>query len=506
MYWLVRMLAAGEDPRFLARRMVILAGEDVGLADPNALSVAVAAFAALDVVGLPEARYALAEAALYLALAPKSATVTRALARADAAVTRLGNVAVPAPCATPRRGRAPRSAPARATATRTTTRAAGSSSATCPMDSNRARSTSPASTAPSQSCNGGGAPAGPRGRDSAWGGIACARMDAVILAGGRGTRLRPLTDTRPKPLVPFAGDPFAAGLLRRLAAAGCRRATFLVGADPAPFAPLERLGEALGLPVAVVAEPSPLDTAGAARDLVRATASGPVVVCNGDILTDLDYAALIAAHDAAGATATLALTRVEDTSSFGVVVCDDAARVRRFVEKPPRGTVAADTVNAGTYVLAPDAFEGCPASGPLSFERAVFPGLVEAGAPVLGVAADAFWLDLGTPQRYLAGHRAVLSGRCAWPLGAQFARHGEASLVAASAAVDAAATVGPHVVVGPHAVVAAGAQVRGAALFEHVVVGAGAHVSDAVVGEHARVAPGARVPPGTVVAPGATVT
>src|SRR3712207_1303137 len=117
-------------------------------------------------------------------------------------------------------------------------------------------------------------------------------MRAVILAGGKGTRLQPLTDTRPKPLLPFAGDPFAAGLLRRLAAVGCTRATFLVGSDAAPFAALRNLGGALSLDVEVVTEPHPLDTAGAARDLIRDSDDGPFIVCNGDILTDLDYARL----------------------------------------------------------------------------------------------------------------------------------------------------------------------------------------------------------------------
>jgi NDP-sugar pyrophosphorylase family protein len=306
-------------------------------------------------------------------------------------------------------------------------------------------------------------------------------MRAVILAGGKGTRLRPLTDTRPKPLLPFAGDPFAAGLLRRLRSAGCTHATFLVGADGAPFAPLSDLGEALGVVVDVVTEPKPLDTAGAARDLLRDAGDGPFVVCNGDILTDLDFVALIAAHTHAGATATLALTRVEDTSTFGVVETGPDGAVLRFVEKPPPGTLAADTINAGTYVLEPPAFDGCPPTGPLSFERAVFPGLVEGGATVLGVPNDAFWMDLGTPDRYLRGQHAVLSGQCRWPIGDAFRRDGDA-LVHRDATVDSDATVATSVI-GPRAEVGAGARVQRSALFEGVHVAADAVIHDAIVGE-----------------------
>lgn len=327
-------------------------------------------------------------------------------------------------------------------------------------------------------------------------------MHAVILAGGKGTRLRPLTDTRPKPLLPFMGEPFAVGLLRRLAAAGCDRATFLVGADAAPWE-----GLAIdGLPVEVVTEDTPLDTAGAARRLLRdAGADGPVLVCNGDILTDLDFGELLAAHDAADATATLALTRVSDTASFGVVECGDDGRVRRFVEKPPPGTVDADTVNAGTYVLAADAFDAFPGDGPLSFERTVFPGLLDAGAVLVGMPSPAHWQDLGTPERYLAGHRAVLHGDCDWPPADGLQLVDGPSAVHATAAVDPAADVGVGVVIGPGCVVEAGARIADAVLHAGVSVGAEAQVRGAILARGAVVGAGAVVGPDAVLADGEAV-
>ncbi|MDE3083598.1 MAG: replication-associated recombination protein A [Verrucomicrobiota bacterium] len=86
MYWLAKMLAGGEDPRFIARRLVILASEDVGLADPQALPLAVAAHHAVDFIGLPEAELTLAHATLYIATAPKSNSATLALGAAHAAL------------------------------------------------------------------------------------------------------------------------------------------------------------------------------------------------------------------------------------------------------------------------------------------------------------------------------------------------------------------------------------------------------------------------------------
>lgn len=333
-------------------------------------------------------------------------------------------------------------------------------------------------------------------------------MDAVILAGGKGTRLRPLTDTLPKPLVPFMGEPYAAGLLRRLVAVGVRRATFLVGRDPEPWAPLAAIGAGVGVTVDVVTEEEPLDTAGAARRVLRgrAAADGPVLVCNGDILTDLDLGAVLAAHEATGATATIALTRVEDTSAYGVVVCDGTGRVQRFVEKPAPGALPDDTVNAGTYVLAPDALDAFPGDGPLSFERTVFPGLVAAGAVVLGHPSDAYWADLGTPARYLAGHRAVLEGRCAWPPAPGMGPVVALASVHETARIAASAQVGPGSVVGAHCELRPGCALRDVVLHEGVVVGEDATVQAAVIGARARVAAGAVLGPGEVVASDGLVT
>ncbi len=237
--------------------------------------------------------------------------------------------------------------------------------------------------------------------------------EACIVAGGAGTRLRPLTATTPKPLLPFCGVPFLSGVIERLAVVGVDRVLLVVGADPTPFEVLRPAAEWLGVTVEVVPEPEPLDTAGGVRAAL-ARVSGAFLVLNGDILTDVPLREVVTTHAASGADATIVLTRVEDTSSFGVCV-RDGSRITAFVEKPAPGTLPGqDAVNAGTYVLEPAALERFP-EGRLSFERQVFPGLVEAGRHVEGFVSDAVWADLGTPDRYLAGHRLALDGVLAWP-------------------------------------------------------------------------------------------
>ena len=349
---------------------------------------------------------------------------------------------------------------------------------------------------------------------------------ALIVAGGRGTRLMPLTAAVPKPMLPFCGAPFLAGLARRLGDVGVRRVGLVVGADTAPFDPLVELLVPHGLDTFLVPEPTPLDTAGGVR-AATADLAEDVLVLNGDVLSDLDVTALVARHEATDAAATISLTRVPDTSTFGVCVLEDE-RIVAFVEKPPPGTLPGhDTVNAGAYVLSAGLLRRF-GDGPLSFEREVFPALLDAGDRLTGVVHDGVWTDLGTPERFLDGQRLVLDGAMAWPPLDGLADLGEVSgrpawsgvrvasdvQVAADARLDppvvlgegvivgSGAAVGPHVVVAPGAWIADAADVADALLCEGAAVAQRAVVSGALLARGARVAPAAVVS-GTVAGPAA---
>jgi mannose-1-phosphate guanylyltransferase len=343
----------------------------------------------------------------------------------------------------------------------------------------------------------------------------------MIVAGGAGTRLRPLTATTPKPLLPFCGAPFLSGVIRRLGAVGIDRVLLVVGADTAPFERLRGDAAAHGVAVEPVPEPTPLDTAGgvrAALDRVR----GTFLVLNGDILTDVDLRAVIATHARAGAAATLVLTRVTDTSTYGVCV-REGTRIVDFVEKPAPGTLPGqDTVNAGTYVLEPAAMARFP-DGRLSFERTVFPGLVAAGEHVEGHVDEGVWADLGTPERFRHGHRLALDGALAWPTladvpadgsGRRYAADVELApdavvagpvLFLAGARVAAGARVGPHVVLGAGATVGPGAEVDDTVAFAGARIGARARVRGALLGAGAVVGDGTTVPEDVVLGEGASV-
>lgn len=333
--------------------------------------------------------------------------------------------------------------------------------------------------------------------------------DAMIVAGGRGTRLQPLTYTAPKPLLPFCGLAFLSGVIRRLAAAGVERVFLIVGADTAPFEVLRADASVHGVEVVMVPEPEPLDTAGGVR-AAAADVSATFLVLNGDILTDVDLTALVQAHEEAGADATLTLTRVEDTSSYGVCV-REGTRITDFVEKPEPGTLPGqDTINAGTYVLEPYVLDGF-AEGRLSFERQVFPSIVQRGGHLEGFVWDGVWADLGTPERYREGHRLALSGAMAWPsVDAVPAREdgvrvSSSATVAADATltgpvlvldgarVDAGAVLGPDVVVGAGAHVGAGTRLSDSILFDGVEVGADAVADGLLAGRDVTIGRGARL-------------
>ncbi len=325
---------------------------------------------------------------------------------------------------------------------------------------------------------------------------------ALIVAGGRATRLLPLTADVPKPMLPFCGAPFLAGLARRLETAGVRRIGLIVGAETAPFEPLIGLLSPHGIEVFLVPEPTPLDTAGGVRTATLGLDEA-VLVLNGDVLSDLDVAALVGRHAATGAAATLSLTRVEDTSTFGVCVLEED-RITAFVEKPPPGTLSGhDTVNAGAYVLAAGVLDAFP-SGPLSFERDVFPTLLAAGAVLAGEVHEGVWTDLGTPERFLAGQRLVLDGAIAWPSledltertgvgGGSGVRVGRDVYIAEDARIDApvvlgdgvhvgsGAAVGPYVVAAERVSIGVGADVAGALLSADCRIGDAALVEDSLL-------------------------
>jgi len=313
-------------------------------------------------------------------------------------------------------------------------------------------------------------------------------VKAIVLVGGEGTRLRPLTFTTPKQLLPVAGVPMIERVIANLAGHGVDEVVLSMGYRPDAFVDAYPDERCAGVPVRYAIEPELMDTAGAVR--FAATWAGideRVVVVNGDVLTALDLGALVDLHAARGALATISLTPVDDPSRFGVVPTDDQGKVLAFIEKPPPGEAPTNLINAGTYVLEPEVLSMIPGGRRVSIERETFPLLVEQGR-LYALASDAYWIDTGTPETYLQANLDLV---------------GPGGLVE-GATVDAGAVV-ERSVVGPGGRVGAGAVVRDSVLLPGAVVGPGATVCRSVVGAGARIGARASVQELTVLGDGAVV-
>lgn len=314
-------------------------------------------------------------------------------------------------------------------------------------------------------------------------------MQALVLVGGRGTRLLPLTETVPKPVLPLVDRPFLVHFLEWLAGHGVDRVVLACG-----FAS-EVMEDALGdggegLPdLTWVVEEEPLGTAGAMRHALEHL-DDEFLALNGDLLSNFDLGRLVEFHRRKGATATLGLKQVEDPSPYGLVDLEEDGTVTGFREKPddPGSLPPAPwLVNAGTYVLSRSVIEGLPAGRNLSIERDVFPAL--AGEGMFGLGLDGYWMDIGTPERYLQATWDVLEGALATSVEPVT----DAVWVSPRAQVAAGAELGPRVVVAERCRIGEGARVTGSVLLAGAVVGPGAVVSDSILGSDGAVGPDERV-------------
>jgi NDP-sugar pyrophosphorylase family protein len=326
-------------------------------------------------------------------------------------------------------------------------------------------------------------------------------MKAVILAGGEGTRLRPLTLSVPKPVVPVVDRPFLRHQIDLLVAAGVREIVFSVAYHPEKVEAVFGDGASLGVKIRYAVEQSPLGTGGAVKN-AEPLLDERTVVLNGDVLADFDLAAILARHEAEGAAASIVLTPVANPSAYGVVETDIGGRVQRFVEKPPPDQIRANTINAGMYVLETRVLELMRPGVKHSIEREFFPALLARRDRVLGPVHEGYWIDIGTPAKYLQVHRDILAGQFPVALDGVSRQGGWVhpnAYVADAAVLEAPFYIGPgcqidgDAHVGPHAVLVADvtveprALVRDSVLWAGAVVGPEAEVSGSLLGPGVRV-------------------
>jgi mannose-1-phosphate guanylyltransferase len=313
-------------------------------------------------------------------------------------------------------------------------------------------------------------------------------VEAVVLVGGKGTRLRPLTLSAPKPMLPTAGVPFLAHLLSRIRTAGVRRVVLGTSYLAETFSDYFGDGSRFGMEIEYVVEDHPLGTGGGIRNVAKHLTTDDVLVFNGDVLAGTDLRAVVKTHRETSADVTLHLVKVQDPRAYGCVPTDAGGQVLEFLEKtedPPT-----DQINAGCYVFRRAVIDSIPEGRPVSVERETFPGLLAAGSRVSGHVDNAYWRDMGTPADLVHGSADLVRGVA--PSDALPGGTGEA-LVLGGASVDPEAFVFGGTTVGRDVRIGAGARVEGAMLFDGAVIGEGAVVEHSVIGAGARVEEGALV-------------
>jgi len=322
------------------------------------------------------------------------------------------------------------------------------------------------------------------------------KLAAVILVGGPGTRLQPLTDGRPKPMVPVLNRPFLEHTIACLRHFGIEDIILTLSYLPDAIRGYFGDGGDFGVRLSYCLEEPPRGTAGAVKN-AEAHLGSTFFVLNGDVFTDLDLADMLATHRARQAAASISLTWVEDPSAFGVVETDDDNRVRAFIEKPPREEATTHWINAGTYILEPEVLGYIP-EGHYMFERGLFPALLEMGRPVYGYPFRGYWLDMGTPAKYFALNADLMAGRTRSPLLGDIDSdgiiRGEDVVVHPSAALKAPVVIGAGSRIGQNA------RLENAILWDGVTVAEGARLHNCIVSSGGRIAPNEKID-GAVVTP-----
>lgn len=362
-------------------------------------------------------------------------------------------------------------------------------------------------------------------------------MKVTILVGGEATRLRPLTYNTPKAMVPILNTPFLEHVIRHLSSHGVKDIILAQSQFSQPIESYFGNGSQFGVKLISSIEDTPLGTAGAVKNADKYL-DETFLGLNGDIFTDLDITAMIAFHQARKAKATIALTPVDDPSSYGLIETNAQGRITRFLEKPSREQITTNMINAGTYVLEPDILNRMPPQTNFSFEHELFPLLLDQGEPIYAYPSAAYWIDIGTPEKYLQLHRDLLNGcsiQHSRPVGEEV-MIGEQSSIDPTTQTKGPILIGSNctighkvrlvgpVVIGSGSTILEGAVIEASVIWRNARLESGVNLKDSIIAENvrlnadstihgsvlgdnvtvvsgAKLEPGSKIPPGTIVKP-----
>ncbi|MFO7928623.1 MAG: NDP-sugar synthase [Candidatus Humimicrobiaceae bacterium] len=328
-------------------------------------------------------------------------------------------------------------------------------------------------------------------------------MKEVILVGGKGTRLRPITYLNPKPMLPLVNRPFMHNFINWMKSHGLKDIIFSTGYLPATFKGYFGDGSKLGVNIDYVIEDKPLGTCGAVKNVERHLDKKPFMVFNGDILTSLNLTEMISYHKQKGADITISLTPVEDPSAYGLVPTDKEGKVIEFLEKPSEEEITTNLINAGTYIIEPHVMDLVPKGVNYSFERGLFPKALNEGFKIYGYRSEAYWLDVGTPVKYLTAHNDILDKKVDFEfpysqfkpniyMGDKVKSSGSnfvsgPVVVGNGTILEEGARIMPMAVIGDHCYISSGAEIEGSVIFDNCHIGKGSQIRNSILSKNVRI-------------------
>ncbi|MCE5329227.1 NDP-sugar synthase [bacterium] len=328
-------------------------------------------------------------------------------------------------------------------------------------------------------------------------------MKAVILAGGFGTRIRPLTYLNPKPMLPLVNKPFMHNFISWIKSHGIKDIILSTGYLPEVFENYFGDGKSLGVKLAFVTEEMPLGTCGAVKNVEDHLDNESFMVFNGDVLADINLSEMIKYHKDKKSDITIALTPVEDPTSYGLVPLDKDGRVEKFLEKPSWDEITTNLINAGTYIIERKLLDLVPPGENYSFERGLFPNALEIGYRIYGYVSNAYWLDLGTPAKYLQAHQDILNGKIKFDFPGEelleniylgkFSKFNKESLrsgpivIGENCVVEDGAVINPLTVIGNNCHICKGSHISGSIIFDRCTIGSGCIIKDSILSYNVKI-------------------
>ena len=346
-------------------------------------------------------------------------------------------------------------------------------------------------------------------------------LKGVILAGGKGTIMRPLTNLTPKPMLPLINKPFMEYFITRLKSFGINEIILSTGYLPDFFNSYFGDGSKFGVKLVCVTESTPLGTCGAVKNVEKYLGNEAFMVFNGDVLTTINLKNMISFHKSKNADITISLAPVEDPSAYGLVPLDNDSRVKEFLEKPSIDEITTNLINAGTYIIEPHILGHVPAGENYSFERELFPKILKLGYKIFGFVTNDYWLDVGTPDKYMIAHMDILDGKVPFDFphkkvlsniyigeGTEYTKDNLITgpvVIGDNTKIESGARLLPLTVVGNNCFISSGASISESLIFDGCIVGKNCIISNSIIGKNVKVSDNVKIENGSIIGDNSTI-